>query len=140
VTSKRLSDAVRLSILASLRQGTSVGQTAQAHGIAKSSVSRIARQEGLALERSRTKKASAAAAQYGLERRLALSNKLFATIEGFLDGDLAPQDLQTLVMAFAVTTDKRRLEEGEVTERHAHRDERSAILERGRERLRLLSS
>jgi hypothetical protein len=134
----RIPDETRRAILATLRAGTSVGETAKLHRVSKGSVSNIARAAGLSLERSPVKNASQARVHYAQARRLELSDKLFGKIEALLDRDLAPQQLQPLVMAFAVLTDKRRLEEGEVTERHAHRDERAASLERGRERLRLL--
>lgn len=134
----RIPDETRRAILATLRAGTSVGVTAKLYRVSKGSVSNIAGAAGLNLERSAVKTASQARVHYAQARRLELSDKLFGKVEALLERELAPQQLQPLVMAFAVLTDKRRLEEGEVTERHAHRDERAASLERGRERLRLL--
>ena len=128
----------RRAIIGALLAGTSVGETVRLYRVGKASVPRIAADAGLDLDRSRTQKITAASVDYKLERRLELSNKLFAKLETLLDGELGPAQLQPLVVAYAVLTDKRRLEEGEVTERHGHRDERAASLERGRERLRLL--
>ena len=128
----------RQAVLAALLAGTGVGETARRFRVGKATVSRIAAAAGLDLERSQTKKATGARVRYAQERRLELSDKLFGKVEALLDGELDPQQLQPLVTAFAILTDKRRLEEGEVTDRHEHRDARAASLERGRQRLRLL--
>ena len=134
----RIPDRTREAILAALLSGVSVHEAAKTYGVGKGTVSRYAAAAGLSLERSRTKKAAEAVAEYALTKRLELNNKLFANIERLADEGLDAGQVQGVSMAYAVLTDKRRLEEGEVTERHGHRDELTASLERGRERLRLL--
>ena len=134
----RIPDQTREAILAALLAGAGVCEAARTYRVSKSSVSNIARAAGLDTEQPSTKKAHRAAATYSLAKRLELSNRLFAKVEELLDGDLEPQQLQQLATAYAIVVDKRRLEENEVTERHGHRDELAASLERGRERLRLL--
>ena len=134
----RIPERTREAILAALLSGVSVHEAAKTYGVGKGTVSRFAAAAGLSLERSRTKKAAVAVSEYALTKRLEVNNRFFAKVEEALDGDLEPQQLQQLATAYAIVVDKRRLEEGEVTERHGHRDALAASLERGRERLRLL--
>ena len=134
----RIPDRTREAILAALLAGAGVCQAARTYRVSKSSVSNIARAAGLDTEQPSTKKAHAAAATYARGRRLELGNRLFASIEAALDYDLEPQQLLRLVTAYAILVDKRRLEEGEVTERHGHRDDFMARLERAERGPRLL--
>jgi hypothetical protein len=131
---------VREGVLASLLAGESQHKTAQLYQVSKDSVSRIARAAGLkeSVGRSATKNATMARVVYAAEARLALSDRLFARIEELLAAeDLEPAGLYRLVLAFAILVDKRRLEESAATERRESIDPR-AVIERGREQMRLL--
>ena len=57
------------------------------------------------------------AEDYALERRIALLNKLFTKAEELIEQADTPHKLQALAIAMGILTDKRRLEDGEVTAR-----------------------
>lgn len=86
---------------------------------------------------AKTRAATAATIYYGQDRRLELSNELFGRIKELAGAVKAANEMRDLATAFAILTDKRRLEEGRSTERHETIDPASAI-ERGRARLSLL--
>src|SRR5438046_10697893 len=117
--SGRIPDDTRKAILAALRAGAGVCEAARQYGVGRASVSRVGAAAGLDLEQPRTKKAHEAASAYPLQRRLELGNKLFASVERLVGEGPDVRELHALVMSYAILTDKRRLEEGEVTERHA---------------------
>jgi hypothetical protein len=66
---------------------------------------------GLSQAAAKTRMANAAARDYGVAERIALGNAFFERIAEVLP--LAePKEIYNLAMAYAVTIDKRRLEEG----------------------------
>lgn len=130
---KHLTDDQRKDIQAALLAKVGVNEAARQYKVGKATVSGIAKAMGIDTERSATEKAERAASAYNKERRAQLSNKMFQKVEELL-GQIEPTDsLKDLVMAFAILTDKRRLEEGEATDRREYNDP-AAIIARGRER------
>lgn len=109
------------AIIEALQAGESQKAVARRLGCGAATVNRVAKRNGL--EPSTTTKmalsaaASAAASDYCLERRLALLNKVFAKAEELIDTATTPHKLQALAIAIGILTDKRRLEDGEVTAR-----------------------
>jgi hypothetical protein len=90
----------------------------------------------LSREIHKTKAATEATIHYGQERRLELSNLLFARVKTMTDEVKAANEMKDLATAFAILTDKRRLEEGKSTERHevAVTDARERLLHEVAER------
>lgn len=81
-------------------------------GIAQSTVSDYLKLIGYESDRSQTKKAVDAKADYDKERRLSLNNKFFIKIEKMLDEAKTPNDLRALATPYGVASDKRALLEG----------------------------
>lgn len=81
----------------------------------------------LATSREATKKASAAIAVYGAERRRELSDLLFSRVNVVAQNSNDPGALKDLATTFGILTDKRRLEEGKATERTESLDQRAAV-------------
>lgn len=103
----------------------------------------------LALELSREQRNNAAAAgvasavnaSYGVAERLKLSDEFFAKAREMLMLAAEPKDVYQLSLAFAILTDKRRLEEGLATGRQETidgGDDAFAAIQRGRERFQSL--
>lgn len=113
----RIPDALREDIAAALRRGVSVRETARRFDVAPSTVSTIAREQGVDTERARTKKAEAARLDYDCARRLELLNTLFAKATTLANAAADGRDFRDIVVAVGVLIDKRRLEDGEVTDR-----------------------
>lgn len=144
---KRLSAAERQSIIQGLLAGKSQGQIAREVGCSVSTVSRLAKAEGIDCNVAATKKATEVRDTFNAERRIALSDKAFRALERQLDEGgvgthLGSISFKDWAVVYGVLTDKRRLEEGEATERHEHSDRfatQQQAIERGRDRLRLLA-
>lgn len=76
----------RAAIIADIRLGTrSAGQIARDHGVAQSTVSRIAGQEGLSFDRSITKRATEAVVADAKARRAEISRKFLEKADKLLD-------------------------------------------------------
>ncbi len=109
------------AILEALQSGEAQKAIARRLGCSPGTVNRLAKLNGLEPSSSRKMElsaaASAAASDYCLERRLALLNKVFAKAEELIDTATTPHKLQALAIAIGILTDKRRLEDGDVTAR-----------------------
>ena len=129
----------RQEIGEAVKAGGSVRAVAAEFGTSKSTVSNIVHELGLdsEVDVQRTKRAAEARADYCLENRLKLGSRLFDKVAEMSEAIATTGELKDLVMCHAILTDKRRLEEGAVTERHEYNDRRAAI-EQGRERLKIL--
>jgi hypothetical protein len=93
---------------------------------------------GMDAEQSTTKNARAAKAVYDQKRRLDMSDELFQLVRGKAK-EAKPSELPPLVTAFAILTDKRRLEEGAATDRHDWGNQPEPSVERSKAlRLQLL--
>lgn len=103
------------AILAGLRDGKSQNAVAREVGCGPATVNRVAKANGL--EYSAPKKASEARRDYAAAERIALLNKVFAQAEEMLPTIKTPHKLQALVISLGILIDKRRLEDGDATER-----------------------
>jgi hypothetical protein len=103
------------AILQALEAGESQNSVARRFKCGPATVNRIAKRNGL--EYSAPKNAAEARRDYSLIERVALLNKLFNKLSEMVDGPLTPNGLQSLTIAMGILTDKRRLEDGEVTAR-----------------------
>ena len=100
-------------ILAALDAGISTQKVAKQFNRAQSSISRVAKRNGVNLDRSRTKKAIQANKAYGLIRRLETSNRSFRKYEELLARCDNANDFKNLAIAYGIITDKRILEDAD---------------------------
>lgn len=109
-----------------VEEGYSVNRAAEAVGedlgVSGRTVMRWADSQGLPLgelsrDIAKTRAATEATEGYGLARRLELSNRLFSKLGEVVETSIEPSGLKDLATAFGILTDKRRLEEGQATER-----------------------
>lgn len=107
-------------ILEALEAGESQNAIARRLGCSPGTVNRVARLNGV--EYSTPKNAAAVRRDYAASERVALLNKVFARAEDMLAEAATPHRLQALVIALGILIDKRRLEDGDVTERTEVRD------------------
>ena len=109
------------AIIAGLKAGESQNAVARRLGCSPGTVNRIAKLNGLECHSAKNQAAemtvSAALADYSLERRMALLNKVFLQAEQMVETAITPHKLQALAIAIGILIDKRRLEDGEVTAR-----------------------
>ena len=103
------------AILDALKSGESQNAVARRLGVGPATVNRIAKRNGL--EYSPPKHAAEARRDYAFAERIQLLNKLFDKLSEMADGPLTPNGLQALSISMGILTDKRRLEDGEVTAR-----------------------
>jgi len=100
--------------------GLSQGQIAKELNRSKSTIHEWLKGLGLidpngSGERSQTKRATEAKADYDAARQIELGNKFFNRIDEFLDVDITPSDLRSLTIAYGVIVDKRALLDGRPT-------------------------
>jgi transcriptional regulator with XRE-family HTH domain len=112
------------AVVEALRAGESQKAVARRLGCGFATVNRIAKRYGAVPAVPRTVEkspavlaAEQAAADYSLERRMALLNKVFAQAEQMIETATTPHKLQALAIALGILIDKRRLEDGEATAR-----------------------
>jgi transposase-like protein len=115
----------RNKIAAALKSGGKRNEVAREFGRSPALVSKIASEEGIEFDRSQTKKAADATREYALAERLRVSNELFEKLRAMTGEVATPGQLRELATAYGILTDKRRLEDGEVTARseshnHSH--------------------
>jgi hypothetical protein len=110
-----------LAIIDGLKSGESQNAVARRLGCSVGTVNRVAKLNGLECHSVQKMplppEAARAAADYCLERRLALLNKVFDKAEELIDVATTPNKLQALCISLGILIDKRRLEDGEVTAR-----------------------
>lgn len=101
------------AILAALESGKTTREVAEEFKRAPSTVSDIARRNGLDFaERARMKKADIARTCYASEERIKLVGELLNKAKQLMKTCDSSRDLQYLATAIAIGIDKRRLEEG----------------------------
>lgn len=109
------------AILEGLRGGESQNAVARRLGCSPGTVNRVAKLNGLECRSAKNQAAEArvgaALADYSLERRMALLNKVFDKAEAMIETAKTPHQLQALTIAVGILIDKRRLEDGDVTAR-----------------------
>lgn len=86
-------------------------------GRGHSTVQRIAEAEGIDSGYTAPQKANAARRDYALAGRLELGNAMFDAVEEMLGKAKTPGELKDLATTFGILTDKRRLDDGEATNR-----------------------
>ena len=119
------------AVLEALQTGESQNAVSRRLGVSLGSVNRIARLNAIPTyswkktpDPEEVVAAAIARAEYSLERRVALIDKVFAKAESMLDTATTPHKLQALAIALGILIDKRRLEDGEATSRtEIHGDE-----------------
>lgn len=105
-------------IIAALQAGESQKAVARRLGCSPSTVNAVSKKANVYPNGSPRRNPGVAAAEdYCLERRIALLNKIFAKAEQMAETVDKPHQLQALAIAVGILTDKRRLEDGEVTAR-----------------------
>ena len=113
----RITEEERDRIVAYLKEGKSQGWIAREVGRSKDSVSRIAQESGIETDVRRTKKATEAKQDYDQAERLKLLNEGFDKARELLGDIKQAKDLQAWTVAMGTLVDKRRLEDGEATNR-----------------------
>jgi hypothetical protein len=112
-----VSEYERARIVDYLREGKTQGWIARETGRSKQTVSRIARDEGIKSDVTATKKAEAARLDYDLAARLIVINEGFDKLRDVLKTITDPRELQAWTVALGTLIDKRRLEDGQATNR-----------------------
>lgn len=97
--------------------GRSVRAMAREHGVNPGTVSRMCQAAGIDVRAIQTERATAARRDYVQAERLEALNEAFDVVRARLPMVVDAHDVRHLVMALAVLIDKRRLEDGEVTDR-----------------------
>lgn len=109
------------AIVDALSRGEAQKAIARRLGCSPGTVNRLAKLNGLEPGSAKNQAAMIEVenliADYTLERRVALLNKMFAKAEELVDTATTPHKLQALAIATGILTDKRRLEDGEATAR-----------------------
>lgn len=113
----RITEEERDRIIAYLKSGKSQGWIAGKVGRNKSTVSRIAKVQGIDSNVAATKKATDAKRDYSRVERLKLLNEGFDKARELLGHISEVKDLQAWTVATGTLVDKRRLEDGEATSR-----------------------
>lgn len=119
----KLTAEERKRIVSLLQEGMSQSGVAKEVKRSKDTVGRIGREAGIESDGRSTKKATEAARDYAKAERLQLLNKGFDKAGDLLKSIKEAKELQAWMVAVATGIDKRRLEDGEVTdrsERHSH--------------------
>lgn len=117
-----LTDKERKSAIRYLKAGKSQNWTAQKLNRSPSTINEVAKAAGLTNIRA-PKNANRARRDYAKAERIALLNRGFDKAEDLLETLEEAKALQAWMVAMATGIDKRRLEDGEVTdrsERHSH--------------------
>ena len=123
----KISDEVRQAIADELGN-SKPSELAVKYQVSKSTVINIAREFKVDLVRTSTKKASEARRSYGKAERCKLIDKFFDKLDEQLDQkDNNSNDMRNLSIALGTIIDKRRLEDGEVTERKEVNDAREHL-------------
>lgn len=101
------------------KSGLSQGQIAKEMDKGKGTINRVLKGLGLTngtlAERSNTKRATDAKADYDLQRQTDLSNKFFERIDELMDSKVPPSDLRSLAVTYGIIVDKRALLDGRPT-------------------------
>jgi hypothetical protein len=113
-----LTNATKQRVLESLLAGNSMMRVGRLYGIDTMTVSRIAQENNLDTVALASTRRHEARRDYSQIERLRVINLAFERIEDMLDDDaLTARDLKDLTIAMGISIDKRRLEDGQATER-----------------------
>ncbi len=126
----KLSDEERQRIIDLLQEhGGNQNRVARLSNRHQSTVGRIAKAEGIESVNAAPKKANAARRDYAQAERLELLNEGFDKAREILKTVTEPKDLQSWMIAVATAIDKRRLEDGEATNRNENHNTAGLSLE-----------
>ncbi|ADU50160.1 Tb-291 membrane-associated protein [Thermaerobacter marianensis DSM 12885] len=114
---QRVPDEHRREIAEALVAGASAAELARQYGYHRATIYRIAREAGINMVDVRTQQATRARRDYDKARRLQLLNQGFEAAAAILPEIRKPHQLRDWAIAVATLVDKRRLEDGEATER-----------------------
>lgn len=118
----KLPDEERQRIIDLLQEhGGNRNKVARLVGRSPSTVQKIAQAEGFESNIRAAKKANDARRDYAQAERLQLLNEGFDKAREILKGVVEAKELQAWMMAVGIAVDKRRLEDGEVTDRTENR-------------------
>jgi len=113
-----ISDNVKARMIESLNAGVSLNRVARLYGVDPMVVGRLAQEFSIDTLALASTHAQEARRDYAQIERLRVINLAFERIELMLDdNDLTARDLKDLAIAMGISIDKRRLEDGEATER-----------------------
>ena len=125
---KKIPDNIRQEIATELREGIKPSELANKYKTTKQTVCNIAKENGIDLLHQATKKAVEVQKTYGKIERCKLIDKFFLKLNEQLDNeDNNSNDMRNLSIALGTIIDKRRLEDGEVTERKEVNDAREHL-------------
>jgi hypothetical protein len=111
-------------------QGWSQNRIAREVGCSPGAVNNLAKEKNIKPTHAAPEHANDARRKYSLAERIALSDELFDRIrEMIARRDLTPKDIKEISLAYGITTDKRRLEDGESTSRSEQKFSRGFNLE-----------
>ncbi len=113
----RVGPEERLRIVALLRDDKTPYAVAKETGRSRPTVCKIARDEGMELNVNLTKRAAEARRDYALAGRLELNNHLFDKLRTMSETVEQAKDFKDLVISYGVLVEKRRLDDGDVTDR-----------------------
>lgn len=104
----------RARIIQMLQSGGSVGETARALGVGKSTVSLIGRQAGVVLARTMNQRITRAAADFNAARRLEALNEFAEAVRDRVKaGGLSAKELRDVGVALGIVVQRSREERGE---------------------------
>lgn len=112
-----LTDDEKKKIIGYLKEGKSQNWVAKEVGRSADTVCRLAKAEGIQSDIRAPKNANEARRDYALVERISLLNELFDHARAMLPKIKDAKELQALTIAIATAIDKRRLEDGEATNR-----------------------
>ena len=114
---RKIKDEQRKAIAQALREGIKPVDLAKEYDVSKNTIFTIAKENQIDMLQEATKKAKAVQSVYDKAKRGQLLDKFFDKIDDQLDKDLDANDLRNLSIAIGTVIDKRRLEDGEATQR-----------------------
>ena len=113
---KRISRKEEMAIIEAINEGNSLNKVAKKFKRSVATVSKYAKENGIDVEHSQTKKAVETASKWNKARRFELIGKFFDKLRDVIQVTSDPRELKDLSTALGIVIDKARLEEGEPTE------------------------
>lgn len=113
---RRISKKEEVAIIEAINEGNSLNKVAKKFKRSVATVSKYAKENGIDVEHSQTKKAVETASKWNKARRFELIGKFFDKLRDVIQVTSDPRELKDLSTALGIVIDKARLEEGEPTE------------------------
>jgi hypothetical protein len=113
-----MTEEEQAAICAFILDGNSAAKASQMFGRSPASISKALRTQNVVSMHPTPEAAHAALADYSTARRRILFNKIFDRVERIIDDEEPDaKDMKDLAIAVGITVDKRRLDDGEATQR-----------------------